>query len=231
MPDKFERLINEAITEKMNEITVADQDIELGWSKLQNKMRQTKKRKLSPYRRVAILIIGVISSIFMINAFTVTESEGWQKLNFISIFKKQDAITINTTSTLSNTPYKEQNTILTNIEEARNLVPFRIKELPFETDKVLIHIMDPVYLVEISYDNERILFTQFQAGLESKQGVNIHPDSIVEEVIINGQEYIIVAIGGKKGKAIWSANSINYTIDFYYTITIDEIKEMLKAMD
>lgn len=196
-------------------------------------MRENRKRDISPYRRVAILIIGVISSLFMINTFTSVESEGWQKLNFINIFKKENVVTINTSSTLSNTPNIEQNTILTNIEEARNLVPYKIKELPlpFESDKVLIHIMDPVFLVEITYDNERILFSQYQAGVESKQGFNLHADSIVEEVTIQSQDYILAAIGGKKGKAIWSANNINYTIDFYYAITIDEIKEILKAMD
>ncbi len=231
MPDRFEGLINDAITEKMNEIPVTEEDIELGWSKLQSLRKRNKMSSFTAHKRAAIIVIGVISSMLMINAFTNIESGAWQKLNFINIFRKEEAITINTSSTLSNTPNIENNTILTNIEEAKSLVPYKIKELPFEVDEVLIHVTGPVHIVEITYDDERIRFRQQQAGIENKQSINLHPDSEVEEITINGQNYILATVTGRKGLAVWSNERMNYTINFNYGITIEEIVELIKAME
>lgn len=231
MPDRLDGLIHDAITEKMNEIPVAAEDIELGWSKLQSQMKRNKKSSFTGHKRAAIIVVGVISSMLMMNIFTTIESGAWQKLNFINIFRKEEAITINISSTLVNTPNIEDNTILTNIEEARNLVPYKIKELPFEADEVLIDIIGPVHVVDITYDNERILFRQQQAGIENKQSINLHPDSEVEEITINGQNYILAIVAGRKGLAVWSDERMNYTINFNYGITTEEIVEILKAMD
>lgn len=236
--NELDILICEALKNEMNDIDISDEEIEEEWIKLQNKPNKIKPHKKNKFKKVAI-IVGVLVGFTMIN-LPNSETQAWKVSNIINIFKSdENKTTVNHDLSIGEGIEKidaeDEEKITTNsIEEVRNIVSFKFKELPYDFEDAVIQ--GPLEGEEILYlnyktDTGKIRLIQMRQGLEFSKTVNVGNNSDVTKIEFNNASHSIIKINKNRTKVIWSSFGINHTIDIYYPIEIEKIKEIIKAME
>ncbi len=234
--DELDILISEALKNEMDDIDISDEEIEEEWMKLQEKRNKIKPHKKNNFKKVAI-IVGVLVGFTMIN-LPSSETQAWKVPNIIDIFKSdENKTTVNHNLSIGEGIEKidtegEERIATSSIEEVRNIVSFKFRELPYSFEDAIIE--GPLNEEEILYLNYKtskgkVRLIQMRQGLEFAKTVNVDNNSEVMRIEFNNVSYSIIKIHEEQTKVIWSSFGINYTMDIYYPIEIEEIKEMIKA--
>jgi len=237
--NQLDTLITEVLEEEMNDIDISDEEIEAQWMKLQGKSKTTKvtRTKKSDFKKIAV-IIGALIGLTVLN-LPNSQTSAWKVPNIINIFSSNQNKTINQSLSVGEglqivDEQTETSIVIHSIEEARNMVSFNFKELPYTLEEGVIQGTlggeEVLYLNYIT-NKGKISLIQMRQGLEFTQSVNVTPDSDVTEIKINDTLYSIAKISEERTKVIWSAFGVHHTIDIYYPIEIEDIKEMIKAME
>jgi len=236
--DNLDKLISEVLEEEINDIDITDEEIEIQWMKLQEKSKNIKAPRKNNLRKIAA-VIGVLAGITMLN-LPNSETSAWKVPNIIDIIKPKEGVTsINQSLSIGegiqivdedvDTTFKINST-----EEIRDIVTFNFKELPYDLDEGVVRgSLDGGEIVYLNYisDKGKIELIQMRQGLEFTQSINIGKDSNVSEIKINDTLYSIVQIPEEHTKVIWASFGVHHTMDIYYPIEIEEIRELIKVME
>ncbi|MDF2548556.1 MAG: hypothetical protein K0R93_3454 [Anaerosolibacter sp.] len=236
--DVLDKVIEDAISNELDEIEITDDEIEAEWLKLKNMTPQTiskpKSRKYNKAIAVAattFLAIGVFSFLIL-NATTASKTNKSQS----AVTETEERKSIERESSIEEMPKDGQensNEMSVSIENARDIVNFDFKELPYTLEGTLVTTLpNSFFIIELNYtwDDQKIRLTQFLEGFEFKQNIGIPNESTVEKIDKNGVEYTYINIGNKKTKVIWSSMGINYTLDLKSNATKEETMEIIEAM-
>ncbi|ABR50750.1 hypothetical protein Amet_4682 [Alkaliphilus metalliredigens QYMF] len=234
--DQLDTLITEVLEEEMNAIDITDEEIEQQWLKLQEKSKKKKIPIKTNYKRAAIIIIGVLSGFTLLNLADI-EISAWKIpgiTNILNASDKGSSIEHNL-SVGGGLEVLEEERILTNsIEEVRHIVSFNFKELPYQLEDALIEgPFDGAEILDLNYTTNqgRISLQQMRQGLEFTQSINVNPTSEILEILLDNIPYTIVKVTETHTKVVWSSFGINHTMDIFYAIEIEEVKEIIKAME
>ena len=236
--DQLDILISEVLESEINNIHISDKEIDEQWIKLQEKsknMKITKTRK-GNLKRVAV-IIGALVGVTIIN-LPSSEISAWKVPNIINILSfNQNKTSINQSLSIGDgleviDEEIDTRILVNSIEEVRDILSFNFKELPYNLEDAIIEGVLEEEVLSLNYvsNQGKIRLIQMRQGLEFTQSVNVGQDSDVSELKINDTSYSIIKISEERTKVIWSSFGINYTLDVYYSIEIEEIKELIKAM-
>lgn len=235
---KFDTLIEEVLQDEIDKIDISDEEIEEQWLKLKEKSKHVNSSRKKGFRKVAV-IIGTLLGVTM---FTLPNSEtsAWKVPNIINIFSNNQSKSINHNLSIgeglqiADDEEAETGFIINSIEEARNIVSFNFRELPYDLKEGLIEgSLGGEEILYLNYKSNQgeIRLIQMQQGLEFTQSVNVGQDSDVTEIKINNTSYSIAKVSEERTKVIWSSFNIHHILDIYYPIEIEGIKEIIKAME
>lgn len=236
--DQFDMLITEVLKEEINDIDISDEEIEEQWLKLQEKLKPVKTTRKNNIKKVAVIVGALIG--FTVFNLPNSEISAWKVPSIIDILKPKEGITsINQKQSIGDgiqivNEEVEETITINSIEEARDIIPFNFKELPYDLEEGLIEgALDDEEIVYLNYitDKGKIRLIQMKQGLEFSQAINIGKDSEVSEIEINGTLYSIATISEERTKIIWASFGIHHTIDVYYPISTDEAIELIKVME
>jgi hypothetical protein len=237
--DRIDEIIIDVLHEDLNQINIDEEKIEREWRKIENKIKianETKKRKIAQIAvAAAMIVISLISfELFIPGEVTATKSSSVKKI--IDLFDKKTTIK-NNSSINENNETSIENEISEmeiSLEDAQDIMSFKIKELPFERDGSVIvrSSNDKPITVIMNYVNDKgdLAFYQSSEGEESQANINVSKNNKINKIEIDGIEVAHINIGEKISKATWSYFGIGYVIDADYVMSDNEVKEIIKAM-
>lgn len=239
--DRLDLIIEQAIREKMDSIDISEDEIEQEWLRLQESLQfdNKNKKKALKYKKIAIIAASIILSLFLIKPI-IDKGILARKPSTVEnrIERNDDDIVIqNSSSLISDDENKEadtNNSMRMSIEEAREIVNFKFKELPYSLNHLVVtELGNDNYDIELNYKNDKgkIRFIQLMEGIDTKRSIGVPQDSEIETIDLNGTKYTIIEIVNKKTKVIWSSFGINYTLDIKYTISRDEVVSIIRAIN
>jgi len=236
--DNLDILITEVLEEEIKDINISDEEIEIQWMKFKEKSKAIKPPRKNNLRKIAA-IIGVLAGITMLN-LSNSETSAWKVHNIINILNPKEGVTsINQTFSVGEgiqiVDEDVDTTISTNsTEEIRDIVTFNFKELPYDLDEGIIRgPLGGEEVIHLDYisDKGKIRLIQMRQGLEFSQSINFAKEIKVSEIKINDTLYSVLKISEDHTKVIWASFGIHYTLDIYYPIETEEIKELIKVME
>lgn len=237
--DLLDTFITEVLVEAMNDSDITDEEIEQQWLKLQAKTEHIKVHRKNSFKKAAIIIIGVLAGFTMMN-LADSEISAWRVQNIMNILNdKENGSSIEQKLSVGGglrivDEEADLRIITSSIEEVRDSISFNFRELPYDLEDASIEgSFDGGEIVDLNYKTNqgRVRLTQMRQGIEFTQSVNVNLDSDITEMKINNTSYSIVKINEERTKVIWSCFGVNHTMDIYYPIEIEEVKELIKAME
>ncbi|MCC5908826.1 MAG: hypothetical protein JJT76_00065 [Clostridiaceae bacterium] len=240
--DMLDYLLESVVKEEVEAVDVFDEDIQEEWMKLQFKLLQKQKKKKKRFIKVAAILVGSMLTLSMLNLLSIDESTAGRRSPFkqvVTVFDNMMTISRDTATAeieeINNSVHVLQQEIIEgSIEDAREIVNFNFRELPYEVDSVLIEIHgNDRHLLELNYlyNEKRIRFTQYVQGIESSQSINVAPNSTVEEVMVGDTEYTIIRIAETYTSIFGSYFGVSNTLDINSDVDVDKAIEIISAME
>ncbi|SNT13954.1 protein of unknown function [Anaerovirgula multivorans] len=236
---KFDILLGTVLQEEMEDMDISEEEIDQEWDKLQRKLSSDRKKKQKNLKKIAVLLLGTVISLGMLNLATTNESAAWKRgpiKHIISVFDNVISINRDSTSVEGDKfpDQYEQNIIKGTIKDARDIVNFNFRELPFEIEQVLIKVSnDNMHFLELNYlyDNKSLRWTQYVQGIEHSENINVAANSTVKEMTINDTEYTIIRIPERQTMLVWTYFGVRNRLNINEDIPNEEMIEIINAME
>ncbi len=155
--------------------------------------------------------------------------------NILTFF--DDQISLDRSITLSDDVIQrgnEVNTITGTIDDAKDIIKFNFKQLPYKLDQVIIRVLGDTYqTLELSYikDNIYIMSTQSRTGQERRENINVTLNSDISELLLDGIEYTVIRINGQYAQVIWNSFGIKYSLDIDSNLANSEVEKIIRSIE
>jgi hypothetical protein len=227
MRDELDLLLEEAITAEVESIDISDIEIEEEWNKLA-KLRNVRRSK-GKYKMIAGVAAVIIVSIMIFPLFT-RETYSWKIFNIFKIQENENNKIIDEVSTSNEIESNKNMGLLSvSIDDARDIIDFDFKELPFEIKEVKVYGRSEI-IIHYANDLGLIRFIQELQGMERSSTTSIPKGSKVSSFTSNKIEYNFINIKDKMAKLIWNDSGIKYTIDVKYPLNIENAKTIIESL-
>lgn len=224
--EKFDKLIEEAIKEEIESVNVTDEEIQEEWVKLEKSLKRNNNRTL--YKKLTLVVAAVI--VFLLIPIVTDYSYSWKIFKIFNIKSMDNKDVISEISSINdNIKENSSNQTSMNINDAKNIINFRFKELPYEVEDITVIGRKKIV---INYKTEKgpIEFNQKLQGIESNNTINVSKNNKIEKFKFNSMEYTYINIDDKITKLVWSDNGIKSTLNIYYSIELEEAKNFIKKI-
>ncbi|WP_099189684.1 DUF4367 domain-containing protein [Tepidibacter mesophilus] len=231
--DRMDELIKEILKEDVEDIQISNSEIEFEWRKLQG-LEKSKKENKQSYKKIASIAAIITISLMMVNSFSSTQSYSWKIFKQKNINKKTEG-SISIEEQSSSQELEQDHEIdnssveINNIEEARNFIDFDFRELPYKLEDVIV---ENEHTIILNYINEKgdVEFIQNLEGDESSEVMTMAKQSTIQSFKIKDIDYTLINTKDRYFKIIWSSFGVKYCITTNYSITKEEVINIINSL-
>lgn len=237
--DNVDELIEQALREDIELVEILEDDVEREWQNLKLKLEHKAPKRRFNFKKIAVIFIGIIINLSVLN--TITDNEVWSLRaplinTILNFFDKRVSLDRSIITDENNIIQSKDNLhiIVNSLEEAKDIMSFNFKVLPYDLDRISINILGEDYQrLELNYilNGKNILFIQSNSGQERRENINAISDSSVSEFLLNDVKYTIIKAGNNYTNIIWNLFGIKYSLDIEGILLDEEIVAIIMAIE